>query len=601
MGERPGSIYWASIYWSVMTLTSVGYGDIAATKFNVPEQVVATLLMLTSSLIYAQVIGTYCGVVATLNPELAAFRSEMDDLNRFMSREGLPNEMRRRLREYFHQAKHLRLADAQKGLLGHMPPSLKGEVVWTTNQSWLSKIWFLKQAPRTFLTELSMSLNAMVFAPGDTPKVGFLYIVHRGIAIYRAKLITKGRVFGEDMILSSPQLRSNAQAKAMNYLEVYFTSRAELIYIARRYPRTAQAIRRAAVLLALRREVISLAKERLGLATSDKIGAAVTLMISSSNLGESAQIHHAGQLAQMKEKDYIKLKNAALKGNGEFMGVKDPGAVQEAEVPEELPEDAVIPDDPPLLCSGSAPSSPSPMKRQVTGGKRGGMVRPPPRASPFGSMQRPTSPGFGSRPGTPFGGSSHDLTALVEKIMESHRAELDTLKSELRKEQQAREEAQQAAASAQQALVQRSVDLAVQTAQRMDEVLLKLNSKHKHHRHRQTGIGSDGASLAALELGEPNPYVWAPRSVNTVHSVTSVTMEDRFQDGDREAGRTRPHRGTRRSAARAESRNAPQASMYPDPQAIANQAWLASQAAVHSSTGALAQITPGGSDPRLVA
>jgi hypothetical protein len=95
--QAPGTMYIAALYWSVMTITSVGYGDISATPFNEVEMAVCLCLMLISSVIYAQVIGTYCGVVASLNPEAAAFRETLDDLNRFMSREDLPSEMRRRL------------------------------------------------------------------------------------------------------------------------------------------------------------------------------------------------------------------------------------------------------------------------------------------------------------------------------------------------------------------------------------------------------------------------------------------------------------------------------------------------------------------------
>ena len=80
------------------------------------EMLMCVFLMLIASLIWASVIGTYCGVVATLNPELAAFHEMIQDLNRFMARENLPSPLQCRLREYFHKSKHLRLAQAQQRL-----------------------------------------------------------------------------------------------------------------------------------------------------------------------------------------------------------------------------------------------------------------------------------------------------------------------------------------------------------------------------------------------------------------------------------------------------------------------------------------------------
>ena len=66
----------------------------------------------------------------------------------------------------------------------------KGEVVWATSSAWLQKIYFLKDSPQAFLVELSMALTAVVYAPGDSPRLGFMYIVHRGVALYRAKVTT---------------------------------------------------------------------------------------------------------------------------------------------------------------------------------------------------------------------------------------------------------------------------------------------------------------------------------------------------------------------------------------------------------------------------
>ena len=46
-----GNLYAASVYWAVMSITSIGYGDIAATPYNAGEQVVCTLLMLICGMV----------------------------------------------------------------------------------------------------------------------------------------------------------------------------------------------------------------------------------------------------------------------------------------------------------------------------------------------------------------------------------------------------------------------------------------------------------------------------------------------------------------------------------------------------------------------
>ena len=233
----------------------------------------------------------------------------VDELNRFMNRENVPQKMRRRLREYFHQSKHLRLAQTQKGLIEDMSPMLSREVSWGINESWLSRIWFLREAPRSFMIDLASRMQARVFSPGEAPAIGFMYIVHRGIAMHNAKLITKGNVWGEDIILSSKVLRSKAQARAMNFLEVYYTTRSVLMYLARVYPKTGRKIRREAVLLALRREIIRTAKSKLGVGQDDLIAKAVRAKQLMNNLpGGTGGDSFANLMEQMELAKHVDWK-----------------------------------------------------------------------------------------------------------------------------------------------------------------------------------------------------------------------------------------------------------------------------------------------------
>ena len=370
-------------------------------------------------------------MIAKLNPEAAAFRDTLDNLNRFMSREDLPHEMRRRLREYFHQSKHLRLAQTQRALLSDMPPSLMLEVSWETNKGWLKKTWFLKDAPAAFLTEMAISLTAMVYAPGDMPKLGYMYIVNRGVAVYRARLVTKGRVFGEDMILESPHLRSTAQAKCMNYLEVYYISRSTLLAVAKRYPRTLSAIRRAAFLLALRREIILVAKWRLGCNPNDSLSE----LKKAASGGRVSPLLEPKEVATRTDPTSWTQARIAFKSSQIFSKKTGPvglfAMLDQRDGPDKGGEEVLDAEDP----------------NELVGAQLGGMG--------------------GSSGGASAGGSiSHLATAIsaqLEKVTEAHRKEIMQLRGQLMREISIEREAR---AVAQQQLL----ELTAQTAARVEEI-----------------------------------------------------------------------------------------------------------------------------------
>jgi len=130
------------------------------------------------------------------------------------------------------------------------------------NEKWLSRVWFLNNADVEFVVQVALQLEAMVFAIGETAPPGYLYIIHRGLALYGGRVLTAGSVWGEDMILTSEHLVRKYCARAMTFLEVYTISRDQLLDAAECHPVTRSYIQRCALRLATRREFIRIAHER---------------------------------------------------------------------------------------------------------------------------------------------------------------------------------------------------------------------------------------------------------------------------------------------------------------------------------------------------
>ena len=111
---------------------------------------------------------------------------------------------------------------------------------------------------------------------------GNLYIVQRGIAAYRGRVLTKGKVWGDEMIMESTHLHPRATARAVNYVEAFFVSRDEIIALCKRHPDTKKTIRKHASWMALRLQMVALAKAAKFLTVSSNCP--VEVLLPSSKL-----------------------------------------------------------------------------------------------------------------------------------------------------------------------------------------------------------------------------------------------------------------------------------------------------------------------------
>jgi len=268
------SLYSLALYWAIITITSIGYGDI--TPQSMLEYHVSSICSSIMASIWAYVIGAICGIVSTLDQHEMTFKRTMDDLNWFMEDKDMPAPMRQRLRRYFVEAKEMNKQKVEQEVIKQMSPLLQGEVSMFMHQRWISKVWYLRDMNREIIVWAARNLALAVFAPNEEVlDERTLFILQRGVCAFKGKILVSGDIWGEDMLLSNPYLREQNKARAMSHLSVLTLHIVDLFEVVVCFSEARARLRWAQIQIALTRGIIRIAKkvkamkEKKGLNTWD--------------------------------------------------------------------------------------------------------------------------------------------------------------------------------------------------------------------------------------------------------------------------------------------------------------------------------------------
>jgi potassium voltage-gated channel Eag-related subfamily H protein 7 len=251
--DRPMRVYSIAFYTAVVAMFG-GVGSII--PHNHTEFVAMTCMMILGSFVWAWVIGSLCGILATLDPQATAFRNTMDELNYFMADSNFPNAHKVRLREFFRHRKDFDRIVAYETLLSKMSSQLKGDSALLLSIETIRPVWYLHDdhCEKEFLAITALHMHHAVYESHEQMPIEDLTVLIKGMVAQSLKITSKGGVFGEECIIPEQHsgLRTDLYISCVSFVMVVVISRETLFELVENFPNARKWLDRCSKILTLR-------------------------------------------------------------------------------------------------------------------------------------------------------------------------------------------------------------------------------------------------------------------------------------------------------------------------------------------------------------
>ncbi|CBY37151.1 unnamed protein product [Oikopleura dioica] len=242
MAER----YTTSLYFTLSSLTSVGFGNVSANTNN--EKVFSVLVMLIGALMHAVVFGNVTAIIQRMYARRSQYDTRMRDMKEFFAFAQIDKNLQRRLIDYFNATWSKRKGMQQvDSTLQTFPSNLRGEIFQHLHSQFLNLPVFQYTSPscRNFI---ALRVQRMFFTPdeflvyeGDS--LSHIYLVISGsMEVSRDGQITaifgKGDLFGYDP--KAKFIRESSRQLSCSYCDLQYISATTFHQLCKLFPEFTQ-------------------------------------------------------------------------------------------------------------------------------------------------------------------------------------------------------------------------------------------------------------------------------------------------------------------------------------------------------------------------
>ncbi|KAK9141916.1 hypothetical protein Syun_011316 [Stephania yunnanensis] len=157
-----GLCYTYSIYWSITTLTTVGYGDIHAE--NTREKIFNIFYMIFNIGLTSYLIGNMTNLVVHSATRTFAMRDAMHNILRYASKNRLPESLKEQMIAHM-QLKFKTVELKQDEVLEDLPKAIRSSISQHLFKTTVEKAYLFKGVTEDFIAQLVSEMKAEYFPP----------------------------------------------------------------------------------------------------------------------------------------------------------------------------------------------------------------------------------------------------------------------------------------------------------------------------------------------------------------------------------------------------------------------------------------------------
>jgi len=161
----PGEQYVWVLYWTLTTMTTIGYGDVSPLTYV--EAIITVIVEVAGASIFGYMIGNIASVIADFDKFSSVQKERMEEIKSYLTFKRVPRALSKSVRKYYGHYYDRRGVDALKQDWGALPNIIKAELVKFMNKEFVDQFHcFLPVAGYDFIEVLVEQLRPLMVELG---------------------------------------------------------------------------------------------------------------------------------------------------------------------------------------------------------------------------------------------------------------------------------------------------------------------------------------------------------------------------------------------------------------------------------------------------